>query len=616
MKNLNIIIACFFALSVQAQVYNDYIGAGHAEGITVTTSHTMQGTDARATIDAAGMNADRMEASRFLIQATMGYENADIDEVLDKGFSTWIDDQMAIPPSLTTPEVRGVWQDLQLWRASNNLDTVDVFGPATVDFNYGYWQIQMTEDDLLRQRVAWALSQIFVVSSNSDLGGDSDRLTRYYDILLNGAFGNYRDLIEDISLNVSMGYYLSHLNNPKEDAINNVHPDENYAREIMQLFSIGLYNLNNDGSQILDGNNNPIPTYDNEDIKELAKVFTGLYPGGINRYVTWTSNPYFGLGIWGADLALPMQFDAFQHESSEKVILKNLTIPANQTGMQDLTMALDTLFNHPNVGPFLGRRLIQRLVKSNPTPAYIDRVATVFNDNGQGVRGDLAAVIKAILLDPEARDCAPSQAPEAGRLLEPVVRYIHSMKAVGVWQDQGRYYNNLINYLDDTRQGVLASPTVFNFYTPDHQPVGDLALNDLYGPEYKIHNSSSSIRYNNFMANVMNGVWGRPWYDWVPDGVWHEDYMGTGLDTFIYYPNVISEPELLTEQYIPMVSDIDEFIDDMDVVLMAGRTTDRLRNDIRHVVAEFNALSWMDPELSIFMALWLMTTDPDFNVRN
>lgn len=609
MKQLIILFIVFGAFSIQAQTYTDYIGAGHFEGISVTTSSTESGTDPMATLNASGMEADRMDAARFLLQTTMGFDDDDITQAMDMGYEGWIDDQINLPISYMNPEIDAVWEDLQLWRAANLMDTVDVFGPAALHFHYAWWQNQMTKQDLLRQRVAFALSQIFVISSNSDLGGNAERMAYFYDKLLTGAFGNYRDLLEEVTYDISMGFYLSHLNNPKEDTLNNVHPDENYAREIMQLFSIGLYDLNNDGTRKQDAMGEDIPTYDNEDIKELAKVFTGWYPGGVNMYVTWTTEPYFGLDLWGADVSKRMLLDDDEHESSEKTILKNLVIPADQDPDLDVQMVLDTLFNHPNVGPFLGRRLIQRLVKSNPSPAYIDRVATVFNDNGQGVRGDLEAVIKAILLDSEARDCAPSMEFDAGRLIEPLVRYTHAIKSIGVFQDQGRYYNNGYSFLDDTRQQILASPTVFNFYTPDHQPVGGLAENDLYGPEYKIHNSSSAISYSNLMNYVAGISWGAPWWDWESN----VDSLGNEI------VDPISAPEMQVAQYLPYVQgtenvDVDELIDIMDVRLMRGETSDELRSNIREAVQEFVDRPWMEEEFRTVIVLWLLLIHPDYNV--
>lgn len=616
-------LSLFLALATPhtaQELYQDYIGAGHSDGIVVSASSSDLGTNAEATIDGSGMEADRMAAARFLLQSSMGFDSANIDQVLNLGYEAWIDDQMAHPQSSLKDEVESIWRDLQAWRDLNGLDTVNVFGPASVHVHYAHWQIQMLYQDLLRQRMAFALSQIFVVSSNSDLTGEAYTMGHYYDMLASHAFGNYRDLLGDVTRHVAMGYYLSHLNNPKEDPANNIHPDENYAREIMQLFSIGLYELNNDGTRKLD-NGDPIPTYDNTDIKELAKIFTGLGPGGINESVTWTDMPYFGLSLFGADHNVPMAMYQDYHETSEKIILKKDTIAANQPGLTDIDELLDILFNHPNVGPFFSRLLIQRLVKSNPTPAYIDRVATVFNDNGSGVRGDMAAVVKAILLDDEARSCEGIQDPSSGRLIEPLIRYIHMVKAIGVDQSQGRYYNNGYDFLNDAKQQILASPTVFNFYLPDHQPVGDFADNDMYGPEYKLHNSSSAITYINKMIQSSNmyedwetgmRFFGSPWWDWE-----YNYYPPEHPNAGEMLTDPIESPLLQAGRFMNLAStDIDALIDKLDVVLMRGETSDHLREDIRDAVREFNDRPWVDDIYSLGAAIQLMIINPDYNVTH
>lgn len=269
---------------------------------------------------------------------------------------------------------------------------------------WSWWQQVIDGPDPLRQRVALALSEIFVVSDNSDaVASNPVGAASYYDMLLGDAFGNYRDILLDVTLHPVMGAYLSHLRNDKSDPRSGRYPDENYAREIMQLLSIGLFQLKQDGTLLRDGRGKPIPTYDNDDITELAKIFTGLSFDGPDR------NFGSGAEAW----TRPMRMYEEHHEPGPKRLIRGRHVPASQTGMQDISAAVDNLFRHPNVGPFIARRLIQRLVTSNPSPLYVQRAAAAFADDGHRVRGNMRAVISAILLDPEARAW-----PTAGELAE------------------------------------------------------------------------------------------------------------------------------------------------------------------------------------------------------
>ena len=594
MKRIYTLVLIGVLLQYQAisQLYNDYIGAGHSEGITVTTSHNAYGSNAEASLNGAGMNADRMEAARFLTQASMGYNQADIDSVLSKGYADWIADQISMPYSTMYSDVEAVNADIFNLYVQYGLDTNSIFAGYN-HFNYAWYTRIMTQEDYLRQRVAWALSQIMVVSANSDIGGNALNMATYYDMLMNNAFGNYRDLLNDVAHHVCMGYFLSHLNNPKADPAYNLVPDENFAREIMQLFSIGLMELNQDGTPKLDSNGDIIPTYNNNDIKELAKVFTGMHPGEINMYVWWTDEPYFGLGMWGADTRFPMIFDEDEHEQSAKYLFDStLVIPANQLGEDDLQMVIDTLFNHPNTAPFISYRLIQRLVKSNPSPAYIQRIADVFDDNGNGERGDLGAVITAILLDEEARNCDSRQEYDHGILLEPLFRYTHIMKGLELTAADGRYYNPGSDFNDDLRNGLLFSPTVFNFYRPDHQPIGTFADSNRVAPEYQIHNAVTSVNYINKINQWI--VWNGLWWSWL------DEYFG------------INAPELDYSPYLLDTDDPDVFIDKMDILFTRGDLTDQQREVIREAMLQ---QVWGDYQYNrVQMGLYLMLISPDFTV--
>jgi uncharacterized protein (DUF1800 family) len=583
-----------FLNTSQAQ-YDDYIGAGHNSDITITSSSELNGTSADNLINGKGLDNKYFEASRFLAQATNGYEKSHIQDVLDMGFEAWIDNQMNLPASLTMPKMEEIWQEEVDIRVANGENEEEIFGPFSVHFNYAWWTINMTNQDLLRQRIAYSLSQIFVISENSDLGGMANSMCDFYDILIDNAFGNYKDILMDVTLHPSMGYYLSHLNNPKEIPEDNIHPDENYAREIMQLFTIGLYQLNNDGTQVLDTNGDPIPTYDNADIKELAKVFTGLGAGDIEDFVTWTDEPYFGLGFYGTHKTTPMIMYQDFHETSDKDLINDFNIPANQDGMIDIEMAIDNLMNHQNTPPFVALRLIQRLVTSNPTAAYVGRVAEKFIDNGQGVRGDLKAVVKAILLDPEARTAEAMLDPSNGRLREPFLRYSQFSRIMPKNSNEERYWNNGVNFFNATKQHVLFSPTVFNFYTFDHQPVGEIADNNLVAPEYKIHNTSTSIGYINsaFVWLFYNSLM----YDWLPND-WIDNDVSLNL----------SELEAISDN-------TEILINELDRILTHGQLTDETRQIMRD---HLNPVYWTWDQnwrgYRTRIALYLLLMSPDYNV--
>jgi uncharacterized protein (DUF1800 family) len=301
-----------------------------------------------------------------------------------------------------------------------------------------------------------------------------------------------------------MGYYLNMIQSKKADAAKGTHPNENYAREVNQLFSIGLVKLNPDGTRQLDGNGAPIPTYDQNVVQGFAAAFTG-----------WN--------FAGSEAANPRDFDPAKenwlqpmepwesfHDRNTKTLLDGFVTPANQTARQDMKLALDTIFNHPNVGPFIVRELIQRLVTSNPGPAYIGRVAAVFNNNGAGVRGDLKAVVRAVLMDPEARDLSLVAAPTWGKQREPVIRFASMLRGFNATSPSGR---NKIWYLDSADEGLnqspLLAPSVFNFFSPNYRQPGPLSQAGLSTPEFQITTETSMVGGLNFFYRlVKNGYYG------------------------------------------------------------------------------------------------------------
>ena len=599
---------------VTAQDYTDYIGAGHSEGIIVISSSEEVGSEAFKTIDGAGMNSRLFETGRFLSQATMGADLDLINIVKNMDFGVWIDQQITEPVTYLQSEVEDIWEEyLDTLESRGYEDPQDAFGPAMPELTSAWWHNNMVASDLIRQKVAFALSEMFVISSNSDLGGEAIAMAHYYDKLLDGAFGNYKDILSEVSLHAAMGYYLSHFNNPKAVPEENLHPDENYAREIMQLFSIGLYELNNDGTHQLDNDGNSIPTYDNADIKEMAKIFTGLGPGGINENVWWTDEPYFGLGIFGIDWTVPMAMYEDFHEPGIKVILKNDTIPANQLGLDDINEAINVLFNHQNVPPFVSYRLIQRLVKSNPTPNYVERIANVFIDNGNGVRGDMAAIIKAILLDEEARNGEYMFEQHSSRLREPLVRHMQITKGLEIVEEPGgRYWHNF-DYDNSLKQQILFAPTVFNFFLPNHQPVGDIANSGMVSPEFKIHDTSSSINYFNAAYR-----WTRDWGELINSGRYfynsdlvNDDGSIGGWDMYGF-----GETYIDYEAYTDLADTPELLINELDKVLTHGQLSDEVRQSLRDNLPN---ISWDGYEYGwererVRTAIYLITISPDFAV--
>lgn len=444
------------------------------------------------------------EASRFLTQATFGPTQSDIDELVSVGYSSWLRRQFDAPLSSNVTEIRQIQADF----AARNQSVGPV---ALADIA---WRNMIEGDDQLRQRMAFALSQIFVVSyENSDVADSLASAAFYMDTLEENAFGNHRELIEDVTYSPSMAQFLTYLNNRKEDASQNRVPDENYAREIMQLFTIGLVELNPDGTPRVDGSGNQIETYDNDDITGLAKVFTGL---------SWADGSFGGRF---PDQAVPVAaysplavFDE-QHSTSEKAFL-GVTVPANTPAAQSIDTALDTLFNHPNTAPFLARQLIQRFVTSNPSTRYVRNVAAAFETGyyrlpdgstiGSLQRGDLRPVIAAVLLDDEARLPASLLDPNFGKVREPVIRFTHwariadlnsaSVLDAGALEGQGV----LGDTASPTRlsQQAYRSPSVFNFYRPGYvAPGSQTGEAGLSAPELQIVTTASITGYANFMQD-------------------------------------------------------------------------------------------------------------------
>lgn len=439
------------------------------------------------------------EAARFLNQATFGARDAETMALTASTYDAWLNTQFAMPRE-------SHWQHVQYLK-SIGVDIDDFSNRHAIE---SFWKQALTGPDQLRQRVAWGLSQVFVVGDVNNM-----RNAAYYDVLAQNAFGNFRTLLEDVTLSPAMGYWLSHIGNRKEDPATGRLPDENYAREVMQLFTIGLWKLNPDGTRQLDGLGKPIPTYGQEDIRGMAKVLTGWSYAGCNPAVeAWYCFDSARSGYYRnyADITTPMQPLEAYHSTVQKTIVNGVVVPAGGTARADLKIALDALFNHPNVGPFFGRQMIQRLVKSNPSPAYVGRVAAAFANNGSGVRGDMKAVIRAVLMDPEARDVTQTRTQTAGRLREPVQMLAQYFRLFTTPPSDGRFDFNVWWMEEVFQQRPMSSPSVFNFYSPGFLPPGEMSQAGVAGPEFQIlHEGTVVDGYNfieYFVMNPVNGATG------------------------------------------------------------------------------------------------------------
>lgn len=443
--------------------------------------------------------ASRSEAARFLTQATFGPTEADIDRVMAIGYAAWIDEQFAKPQV----SKRTIWETADAAvKLTNATGTVGQDGTINA-----FWQGAIAGDDQLRQRVAFALSQIFVISMQDGAVGDNPRaVAAYLDMLGERGFGNYRELLQSVSLHPMMGAYLTSIRNQKADPRTGRVPDENFGREVMQLMSVGLHQLNADGTRQLAGGQ-PVDTYSPADISGMSRVFTGWSW----NCPDWPDNTCFFNGSANGSANPDRAFAAMQgypqyHSTEEKTFL-GVTIAAQTRADPDASLktALDTLTAHANVGPFIGRQLIQRLVTSNPSPQYVTAISAVFNNNGSGVRGDLKAVVKAVLMHPEARTVSAT----SGKLREPVLRLSAFLRAFPFSSDTGYYrVGNTDNVGTQLGQTPMRSPSVFNFFRPGYVPPGtEAARANLEAPEMQLAQETTAAGYVNFMRdNVSNGV--------------------------------------------------------------------------------------------------------------
>lgn len=510
------------------------------------------------------------EAAQFLLRSSFGPRQQDIDALLGQSYAEYLDEQINQPPSSHLATLDALLQDNGVFGILSN-DEILLRRNLRMDT---WWDISLNGDDQLRQRVAFALSQILVVSDLDTLLGSRVRgLAHYYDILAEHAFGNYRDLLQAVTLNPVMGTYLSMRRNEKADPANNIQPDENYARELMQLFTIGLISLNDDGSAVLDQDGNTIPTYGQDEVLTLARVFTGWNFGDADELQTNRTSIDSEI--------LPMKsFEDFHDDDAKTLFGEEL--PAGQTALEDLQQALDIIFNHPNVGPFVAYRLIQRLTSSNPSSEYIGRVAAVFNNDGNGVRGNLEAVIKAILLDEEVLQA--SEASHLGKLKEPLLKLSHLFRAFDAIGKRG--YIRYTNTLGELGQKPLGAPSVFNFYLPSYSPPGDFATAGLVAPETQILNEPTSISTSNRLLSFIAS----------------EQLSNTAQGP-------IHGVDLDLSTSLALLDDNEALLDHLNTLLLVGRMSDAMRAILLEHIVNHPIAS---DELIVRELIFLISTSPEF----
>lgn len=561
-------------------------------------------TSASISIEDSSAPPSSHEAGRLLAQASFGATASEIAAVQAQGIEGWIDAQIAMPANHL------------LQSATEAVITIDE-ADENVNFHsrsklVGWWENAMHAPDQLRQRVAFALSQILVVSDDAGMiDGEPVGMANYYDIFLRNAFGNYRDILDEVTYHPVMGIYLSHKGNMAPDPSIGRFPDENYAREIMQLFTIGLWELNIDGSRRLDQYGNPISTYSNFEISELARVFTGMNwgtndPTNLWAYSTWPweseTNPYtVPMHFWegssydsDTEEWLPYGrwidgewVEYFIRDRESKTLIDGSIVPAGQSGAEDVAQALDVLFNHPNVGPFISRLLIQRLVKSNPSPAYIQRIASIFNDNGSGVRGDLAAVIKAILMDSEARNFNQIGLADSGKQREPYLRLVQYARTFEASSGAGPlaiFWNE-----DVFQQMPMSSPTVFNFYTPDYAPPGPVSGNGLVAPEFQITTTVSAMQVPNEFE-------------------WMTRYRYVSWYSEPYRPHTDLSDELA------LLTDPASLVRNLDGKLTYGTLSPEQHTIITNAIQRAKDRNRPDTEIA-GLAVYLVMTSPDYVIQ-
>jgi uncharacterized protein (DUF1800 family) len=612
----------FVTLAVVGAVWINAWTVGFA--VAQTPVRSTQSPDFNPTVDAA----------RLLAQGAFGANRTEIDRVARIGANAWLNEQFAKPQTLHVDTVLAL-------RASGTAQ----YGELSASI----WKQFFEGSDQLRQRTAFALSQILVVSTRNDaLQGQPCAPASYLDMLGKHAFGNFRDVLKDATLHPAMGEYLDMKRSGKALTLTNpdgttfkFYPNENYARELLQLFSIGTVQLNLDGTPKLDSAGKTIPSYDESVVKGFAQAFTGwtfapdkVHDTEWNTPGRW-ANMYYPsdtiypdenvrqailCGLWKTPMA-PWTITREQngkydicnqqtnpdyntcpkpdlpppHDTGTKKLLNNVIIPANQTPMQDIDAAVDNIFNHPNVGPFIGKQLIQRLTMSNPQAPYVERVAKAFNNNGSGVRGDMKAVLRAILLDPDVRLHIRSQGPLAGKLKEPVVRFVSFLRAFDAKPSSGLYALPDFSDPTDLYQNPMRAPSVFNFYRPDNPLPGQPANSPVLAPEFALATTNAVTGWADFSANAMIRGYGT----WLIDSPLAGQYIKPDY----------SKLEPLTQTNIP------KMIDELTMLLLGGTITPNFRARLIESASKVTIDQYTPPIERLYVALWLIVNSPEFLVH-
>ncbi len=437
------------------------------------------------------------------MRATFGPDDASVKHLMNTGYEAWVDEQLEIPVQKKllnrTIEIAMMAEPNTQWFSDTGFNT-EHSNNLWFYQNSAWWEQALTADDQLRQRVAFALSEIFVISSSSEgfLKRRAEAMAVWYDLLSNHAFGNFRDLMSAATYSPAMGIFLTYQGNRKANPAKGSAPDENYARELMQLFTIGLYKTNANGEPILNSKGERIPTYTQQDVMELARVFTGWDIVGNERYGQRDRK--------NGNLMVPMEFTAEQHDFGSKTLLGQ-TIPADLNDGKDTEAALDILFSQPEVAPYISHLLIQRLVTSAPSPAYVGRVAAVFNNNGQGVKGDLAATVRAILLDKEAIASLAKPSDEFVKIKEPILMMTQFLRAIGAepaapfpTPNNGLMKNVFWVKSLNIGQVPLQAPSVFNYFESDYSPPE--IRGDQPAPEAQILTSNTFVGFSNLLGFI------------------------------------------------------------------------------------------------------------------
>lgn len=582
-------------------------GGGSGDGASATSSDyaTEQAVLQPVSTTTVAKPASRQEAARFLTQATFGPTPAAIDHLMAVGYSAWLQEQFAAPQSNS---YKGYWEYrtgvLQQARATARAGGTEI--------NHLFWRNAVTGNDQLRQRVALALSEIFVVSLHEQCVIDNSRgAASYLDMLHQRAFGSYREVLESVSLHPIMGCYLSHLRNQKEDAVTGRVPDENFAREIMQLFSIGAVQLNMNGTPKLGGNGAPLETYSAADVSGLARVFTGWsfacpdYPSdNCFRAGTRDGYPNYNPDRW----VLAMRPYPKFHQSETTKSFLGVTIPVGTGPEASLKIALDTLDQHANVAPFIAKQMIQRFVTSNPSPEYVARVANTFQSSGRSLK----ALMVAILMDPEARNMSAAQTSTTfGKVREPILRLSALLRAYGAQSASGNFLlfttGSASNGLN---QNVLQSPSVFNFFRPGYVPPGSAtARANLKSPEMQIVHETSAASYVNYMRDVI----------WAGVGMKGYDNLGTGPDVSLEYQRTLGSSPTLALAMNPSA-----LVEDVNQRLMYGSMPQALKDEIINTVN----IVWMGSKTNqtaadaletkkrrVWVALLLTVASPEFQIQ-